>query len=93
MCQRFVPDEPEKEEDPVKPSKWDDDWSKDHEGEIIHWDEITKEEEWEAEEWEEEEWEEIKEEEEEEEEVINTEDRPKKCYGVALADSTDFGPY
>ena len=93
VSQRFVPDQPEEEDDPVKPSKWDDDWSKDHEGEIIHWDEIREEEEWEAEEWEEEEWEEIREEEEEEEEFLDTEDRPEKCYGIALADSTDFGPY
>ena len=29
----------------------------------------------------------------EEEEPLNPETRPKKCYGIALADATDFGPY
>ena len=43
LGQRFVPDQPEEEKEEPKPSKWDDDWSKDHEGEIIHWDEIAKE--------------------------------------------------
>ena len=26
-------------------------------------------------------------------EYLNPETRPKKCYGLALADSVDFGPY
>ena len=26
-------------------------------------------------------------------EVLDPDNRPKKCYGIALADSTDFGPY
>ena len=93
LGQRFVPDKPEEEQEEVQPSKWDDDWSKDHEGEIIHWDEIAKEDDFQAEDWEEQQWEEIKEEEEEEEEFINSDGKPDKCYGIALADSTDFGPY
>ena len=31
--------------------------------------------------------------EEEAEEVLDPDTRPKKCYGIALADATDFGPY
>ena len=38
-----VPDEPVEiiespVDPPIKPPKWDDDWSKDHEGETVHWD-------------------------------------------------------
>lgn len=33
------------------------------------------------------------EEEEMHNEYLDPDTRPRKCYGIALADSTDFGPY
>ena len=80
---------------PIKPPKWDDDWHKDYEGETVHWDDeefleceagvCEDEEEWE--EWELEWQEELK------DEKLDPEKKQGKCYGIALADATDFGPY
>ena len=80
---------------PIKPPKWDDDYSKDHEGETVHWDDeefyecednvCEDEEEWE--EWEMEWQDELK------DEKLDPEKKLGKCYGIALADATDFGPY
>ena len=81
---------------PTKPPKWDDDFTKDHDNEIVHWDDeyaecpsddelCESEEEWEEEE--------VKWQQELSDEKLDPEDREGKCYGIALADATDFGPY
>ena len=84
------PDETDDGHQP-EPSRWDDDFTRDHDGEIVHWeDEHGEDEEIEIYEDEENEW---REEETPSPEFLDPVKRVGKCYGIALADSTDFGPY